>query len=158
MPDRRRRLVDVTLDGGTLAELSPDSQQERDVALFDLRETNSFALVGHESGPYRLRIGLHDQRLVLDVRSEADHRVREFRLALKPLRSLIRDYFTVCDAYYEAIRTASPSRIEAIDMGRRGLHNEGAEALKGRLADKITIDEATARRLFTVICALHPRN
>lgn len=156
MPDRRR-LVDVTLDESAQANPSAEVAHDCRAAIFDLLEENAFGLVGHGGGPYVLRIGLKERRLVFDVRDRGDARLLELRLSLTPFRSVIRDYFKVCDSYYEAIKTASPSRIEAIDIGRRALHNEGAELLRERIKHRIWIDGDTARRLFTLICALHPR-
>jgi uncharacterized protein (UPF0262 family) len=124
------------------------------VALFDLLEENDFALVG-TSGPYRLRIAIFEQRLVFDVRDAHDNKLRDIVLSLTPFRKVVKDYFLVCESYYAAIKKLSPSQIEALDMGRRGLHNEGSELLRERLAGKIEIDSGTARRLFTLICALH---
>ncbi|HEY5608525.1 MAG TPA: UPF0262 family protein [Alphaproteobacteria bacterium] len=154
----RRRLVDVILDES--AQVSPSAEAAHDcrAAIFDLLEDNAFGLVGHAGGPYTLRIGLKERRLVFDVRGRQGERLLELRLSLTPFRSVIRDYFKVCDSYYEAIKTASPSRIEAIDVGRRALHNEGADLLRERVKHRIWIDGDTARRLFTLICALHPRS
>lgn len=157
MSDDPRRLIRVTLadDGG--ARRSPEIEHERAVAAYDLQQENSFELVNHPGGPYALDICARENRLVLDVRDADGRPLEEILLPLAPLRSIIRDYFRVCDAYYEAIKTASPSRIEAIDMGRRGLHDEGAERLRERIATRIRMDEATSRRLFTLICVLHQR-
>ena len=157
MNDDPRRLIRVTLaeEGG--ARRSPEIEHERAVAVYDLEQENSFELVNHPGGPYQIRISVRENRLILDVRDGAERPLEEILLPLSPLRSIIRDYFRVCDAYYEAIKTASPSRIEAIDMGRRGLHDEGAERLRERVANRIRIDEGTSRRLFTLICVLHAR-
>jgi uncharacterized protein (UPF0262 family) len=125
--------------------------------VFDLMEENSFALAGDDRGPYSLHIAVQENRLVLDVRDAAEAPLEAVTLPLTPFRSLIRDYFTICAAYYEAIRTATPSRIEAIDMGRRGVHDEGAGLLGERLAGKVEMDKPTLRRLFTLICVLHVR-
>ncbi len=157
MPDRRH-LIDVTLDESARVNPSAETAHDCRAAIFDLLEENAFGLVGHAGGPYALRIGLKERRLVFDIRDRGDERLLELRLSLTPLRSVIRDYFKVCDSYYEAIKSASPSRIEAIDVGRRALHNEGAELLRERLKHRIWIDGDTARRLFTLICALHPRS
>jgi len=153
----RRHLIDVTLDAS--AQVNPSANVAHDcrAAIFDLLEDNAFGLVGHAGGPYKLRIGLKERRLVFDIREHDGERLLELRLSLTPFRSVIRDYFKVCDSYYEAIKSASPSRIEAIDVGRRALHNEGAELLRERIKHRIWIDDDTARRLFTLICALHPR-
>ena len=149
-----RRIVDVVLDEESVARRSPEVEHERAVALFDLLEENDFALVG-TPGPYRLRIGVFEQRLVLDVRDGDDRKLRDIILSLTPFRKVVKDYFLVCESYYAAIKKLGPSQIEALDMGRRGLHNEGSEILMERLAGKIEVDLGTARRLFTLICALH---
>ena len=157
MPTDDQRLIDVVLDEATLVRRSPEVEHERAVAIFDLVEENDFGLVDGAGGPYRLRLGIHDGRLRFDVRDRDDAPLVAVQLSLTPFRSIIRDYFTVCESYYEAIRTASPVQIEAIDVGRRGLHNDGSERLRAQLAGKIDVDFDTARRLFTLICALHIR-
>ena len=155
MPAKARRIIDIALDEESVARRSPEVEHERAVALFDLIEENDFALVGGKPGPYRLHIGIFEQRLVFDVRDEADNKLRDIVLSLTPFRKVVKDYFLVCESYYAAIKKLSPSQIEALDMGRRGLHNEGSELLRERLAGKIDMDLDTARRLFTLICALH---
>jgi len=154
MTAKARRIIDIVLDEESVARRSPEVEHERAVALFDLIEENDFALVG-APGPYRLRIGIFEQRLVFDVRDAHDNKLRDIVLSLTPFRKVVKDYFLVCESYYAAIKKLSPSQIEALDMGRRGLHNEGSELLRERLAGKIEIDLDTARRLFTLICALH---
>ncbi|HZX82361.1 MAG TPA: UPF0262 family protein [Reyranella sp.] len=154
MPAKARRIIDIVLDEESVARRAPEVEHERAVALFDLLEQNDFALVG-TPGPYRLRIGVFEQRLVFDVRDEDDNKLRDIVLSLTPFRKVVKDYFMVCESYYAAIKKLSPSQIEALDMGRRGLHNEGSELLRERLDGKIEIDLDTARRLFTLICALH---
>jgi uncharacterized protein (UPF0262 family) len=154
MTAKARRIIDIVLDEESVARRSPEVEHERAVALFDLLEENDFALVG-TPGPYRLRIGIFEQRLVFDVRDKDDAKLRDIVLSLTPFRKVVKDYFLVCESYYAAIKKLSPSQIEALDMGRRGLHNEGSELLRERLAGKIEIDSGTARRLFTLICALH---
>lgn len=154
MTAKARRIIDIVLDEESVARRSPEVEHERAVALFDLLEENDFALVG-TPGPYRLRIGVFEQRLVFDVRDADDSKLRDIVLSLTPFRKVVKDYFLVCESYYAAIKKLSPSQIEALDMGRRGLHNEGSELLRERLAGKIEIDSGTARRLFTLICALH---
>jgi uncharacterized protein (UPF0262 family) len=154
----RNRLVRITLDEDTLVRRSPEVEHERAVAIYDLLQGNSFALVGHDGGPYALHLGIQENRLLFDVRDDDDAALDRVVLPLGAFRNVIRDYFRVCEAYYEAIKTASPSRIEAIDEGRRSLHNEGAELLRERLARHISIDEDTERRLFTLICVLHVRD
>ena len=136
---------------------TPDVERERAVAIYDLVADNHFRLESGADGPYALHLSVRDNRLVLDVRDEAGQAVSELRVPLIPLRKTIKDYFMVCDSYYEAIRTATPSQIEAIDVGRRSLHNEGSEHLRRQLAGEVEIDEATARRLFTLVCVLHIR-
>jgi uncharacterized protein (UPF0262 family) len=136
---------------------SPDVEHERAVAIYDLIEDNVFAPAGDAQGPYNLHLSIAENRLLFDIRSERDEPVTTVTLPLQPFRRIVRDYFAICESYYEAIKTASPSKIEAIDMGRRGLHNEGSELLRDRLEGKIEVDFDTARRLFTLICVLHIR-
>jgi uncharacterized protein (UPF0262 family) len=150
------RLVEVTLDEGSIGRNSTDVEHEREVAIFDLLERNTFALEGNENGgPYTLHLSLADNRLVFTVGDGNRNPIVHVMLSLSPFRRLVKDYFLMCESYYQAIKTAPPSRIEAIDMGRRGLHDEGSQLLIERLKGKIHIDKATARRLFTLICALH---
>lgn len=151
------RIVNVTLDEKTVVRRSPDVEHERAVAIYDLLEENSFAPRGDYQGPYSLRLRLEESRLIFDIRAEDEAPLGTVGISLSPFRRIVKDYFTVCESYFEAIKTASPSRIEAIDMGRRGLHNEGSELLQERLAEKISMDFDTARRLFTLLCILHIR-
>jgi uncharacterized protein (UPF0262 family) len=151
----RHRLQTVELDDESLAAASRDQEQERQIAIFDLLEDNHFAPDGAEGGPYDLKIALIDNRLALDITGPAYQ--RRHLLSLSPFRSVVKDYHMICESYYDAIRNATPQRIEALDMGRRGLHNEGSALLRSRLAGKVEVDEDTARRLFTLICALHWR-
>jgi uncharacterized protein (UPF0262 family) len=151
----RRRLCAVSLDEASIDRGSPDQEHERSIAIYDLVEENSFAVPGRDDGPYSLRIGLHDSRLAFDISTKAGEGVLSFGLSLTPLRSILKDYFLICENYYAAIRTASAAQIEAIDRGRRALHDEAADLVAQRLADKVEIDKATARRLFTLVCALH---
>ena len=137
---------------------SPQIEHERKVAIHDLMEENTFVPVGDFEGPYNLHLGIEENRLLFDVRDKDDNGLVCFTLSLGSLRSLIKDYFIVCESYFSAIKTLSPSRIEAIDMGRRGLHDEGGEILRERLVGKAVIDGDTARRLFTLICVLHIRS
>ncbi len=153
----RRRIVEISLDERTVVRRSPDVEHERAVAIYDLTEENYFSPIGDDSGPYHLHISIAENRLLFDIRSDADAPVAKVTLPLLPFRRIIKDYFAVCESYYEAIRTASPSKIEAIDMGRRGLHDEGCDILRDRLDGKVEIDFDTARRLFTLICVLHIR-
>ena len=151
------RLIDVELDE-TIGRSTPDVEHERAVAIFDLIEENSFRPVNDEGmGPYRLRLSLIESRLVFAISRGAGDDVVTHILSLTPLRKVVKDYFMICESYYEAIRSSSPSKIEAIDMGRRGLHNEGSQALMDRLNGKIEVDFDTARRLFTLVCVLHWR-
>jgi uncharacterized protein (UPF0262 family) len=150
------RLVEVTLDAASIGRNNPEVEHEREVAIFDLLESNSFKLGGHDgSGPYSLHLSLADNRLVFSVGDEARNPITQLMLSLSPFRRLVKDYFLLCESYLEAIKTAPPSRIEAIDVGRRGLHDEGSQLLVERLKGKIAIDLPTARRLFTLLCALH---
>ena len=154
----RKRLIKITLEEDRSIRRSPEVEHERAVAVYDLLDENVFDLIGEATGPYCLKIGIRENRLVLDVRDHVERPLAEVLLPIGPLRSLIRDYFTVCAAYYEAIKTATPSRIEAIDMGRRSIHDDGADVLRRRLAPRIEIDIQTSRRLFTLICVLHVRD
>jgi uncharacterized protein (UPF0262 family) len=157
MAAENRRIASIELDQARMVRWSPEVEHERRVAVFDLLEANSFELVDGFAGPYQVRMSLRDATLVFDVLDEAGAQASEVALPLRSFRKLIKDYFLVCESYFQAIRTASPSRIEAIDMGRRGLHNEGSERLAEALADKVRIDHDTARRLFTLVCVLHIR-
>ncbi|MCZ4280061.1 UPF0262 family protein [Kiloniella laminariae] len=148
-------LVHIHLDEFSLTRSTPDVEKERAIAVYDLLEQNNFRPTGSEVGPYKLDLSIVENRLLFKVSLENDDLLCEHILSLTPLRRIIRDYFSVCATYFEAIKSASPAKIEAIDMGRRGLHNEGSEILQQRLDGKIEIDFNTARRLFTLICALH---
>jgi len=150
-----KRLVKLTLDENSIGRSGPDVEHERAVAIYDLLEDNSFAPIGHDGGPYALRLAVVANRLVFDVRTADDGVVVTHHLSLTPLKRLVRDYFMICDSYYQAIRSSTPSQIEAIDMGRRALHNEGSELLIERLKNKIRLDMDTARHLFTLITVLH---
>ncbi len=152
----RGRLVSVDLDE-SIGRASADVEHDRAVAIVDLIEENLFVPEGLEGGRFRLKLSLADRRLVFDVSDEAGAPLAAHILSLTPFRRVIRDYFLICDSYYEAIRTATPSQIEAIDMGRRGIHNDGSDLLRERLKGKIELDKDTARRLFTLICVLHRR-
>ena len=154
-PDANARLVDVELDE-SIGRSTPDVEHERAVAIFDLIEENSFRPVGDDGlGPYRLRLSLAEARLVFAVSRDSGEPVVTHILSLTPFRRVVKDYFLICESYYEAIRSSTPSQIEAIDMGRRGLHNEGSQTLMNRLSGKIEVDFDTARRLFTLVCVLH---
>jgi uncharacterized protein (UPF0262 family) len=151
-------LIEVTLDDASIRRATPDVEHERAVAIFDLIEENSFKPVGDDSaGPYKLRLSVLESRLVFEIERESGEAVMTHMLSLTPFKRVVKDYFLICESYYEAIRTSSPSQIEAIDMGRRGLHNEGSQTLMDRLSGKIEVDFDTARRLFTLVCVLHWR-
>jgi uncharacterized protein (UPF0262 family) len=152
---KNAKLVAITLDENSIGRSGPDIEHERAVAIYDLIEQNSFAPDGHEGGPYALHLSMAESRLVFDIRLADGTPVAAHLLSMTPFRKIVKDYFMICDSYYAAIRTATPDRIEAIDMGRRGLHDEGSNILMERLKDKVTIDFDTARRLFTLICVLH---
>lgn len=151
-----QRLCDVVLDE-TIGRATPDVEHERAVAIFDLIEENSFEPVGHDKGPYKLKLSLIDAKLVFSIATQADEPITTHILSLTPFRRIVKDYFMICESYYEAIRSSTPSQIEAIDMGRRGIHNEGSQTLMDRLDGKIKMDFDTARRLFTLVCVLHWR-
>jgi uncharacterized protein (UPF0262 family) len=149
------RISAIALDEKSVLSRTPAIEQEREVAISDLLEGNHFKPKGSSAGPYRLSLSVKENRLVFDIARESGVRVGRILLSLTPFRSIVRDYFLVCDSYYKAIRTAPPSQIESLDMGRRAVHNEGTELLMQRLSSKIETDFETARRLFTLICVLH---
>ena len=149
------RLIEVTLDEASIGRNNSEVEHEREVAIFDLLERNRFALETHEAGPYPLRLSLADNRLVFTVGDTEREPIQHVMLSLSPFRRLVKDYFLICESYYQAIKTQPAFKIEAIDMGRRGLHDEGSRLLQERLKGKIAVDIATARRLFTLLCALH---
>ena len=152
----RQRLVGVTLDANSIGRNNAEVDHEREIAIFDLLEANSFALEESEkSGPYTLHLSINGNRLVFDIRQEDGTPVVAHLFSLTPLRRIVKDYYMICDSYYQAIRTATPDKIEAIDMGRRAIHNDGSRILMERLKGKVTVDIDTARRLFTLICVLH---
>ena len=151
------KIVSIDLDEETLSAANPDAAHERRVAIFDLLEDNFFKVEGVEMGPYAINLSMMEQKLVFAISTEAGEQVKTLILSLMPLKRVIKDYFLICQSYHDAIRSASPTQIEAIDMGRRGLHNEGSELLEQRLKDKVSIDFDTARRLFTLVCALHQK-
>ena len=157
MSQARHRIAKVTLDERTVVRRNPDVEHERAVAIFDLLEENSFAPVEIGGGPYHLHLCIEEDRLVFDLRSVRGKALGKIALALAPFRRIVKDYFMICESYYKAIRHATPSQIETIDVARRGLHNEGSEVLKERLDGKIETDLETARRLFTLVCVLHWR-
>ena len=151
------RIVQIELDEHTVVRRSADVEHERAVAIYDLIEANYFKPNLKGDGPYILTLSVQENRLVFDIADETGAALGEFALGLVAFRRIVKDYFTVCESYFEAIKTAPPSRIEALDMGRRGLHNEGSELLRAQLKDKIELDFDTARRLFTLLCVLHIR-
>ena len=156
------RIIDVSLDERTILWRNADVEQERRIAIYDLLEGNRFAPqrvhADGYAGPYRVRLRVEDGRLAIDIRRADDTPLETLVLGLARFRRPIRDYFAICDSYYQAIRNATPQQIETIDMARRGVHDEAATLLRERLAGKIDVDFATARRLFTLICVLHIRN
>ena len=155
--DKNNRLVSVVLDEASIGRATPDVEQERSVAIFDIIEENSFQPTNHVGGPYTLKLSNLDGRFVLEVGKEGSDATLTHILSMTPFRSIIKDYFMICESYYAAIRSATPGKIEAIDMARRGIHNEWSELLQDRLAGKLEIDFDTARRLFTLLCALQPK-
>ncbi len=154
------RLVSIELDDSNLPPPTPEMEQERRVAIFDLLEENSFTLPPRGGraappGPYGLKLSIRERRLVFEITTEKGRPAAEFHLSLGPFRQVVKDYFQICESYFDAVKHLPPSRIEAIDMGRRGIHNEGARILQERLEGKAEVNEDTARRLFTLICVLH---
>ena len=153
------RLIDIQLDDSGLPAPTPEIEQERRVAVYDLLEANAYGFADDRapSGPYRLNLAIRDGRLVFDTRTQDDSAVTEFHLSLSPFRAVIKDYFQICAAYFDAVKRLPAAQIEAIDMGRRGIHDEGARLLEERLEGKLVTDKATARRLFTLICVLQAK-
>ena len=154
---RNFHIVKIELDERSLAPATADIEHERKVAIYDLLEENYFHPVGVEGGPFELYLSNVERRLVFDVRREGGDALGQMHLSMTPFRKIIKDYFMLCESYYDAIRNAAPAQIETIDMARRDMHNEGAEILADRLKDKIELDDNTARRLFTLICSFHMR-
>lgn len=153
--DERHAIVHVELCERTVARRSPEVEHERAVAIYDLIEKNQFRPEGMGPGPYRLELRLPETNLIFDIRDGADQHLAEVPLPMLPFRRIVKDYFQICESYYEAIKSLPPSKIEAIDMGRRGIHDEGATMLRERLSERIEMDHDTARRLFTLLCVLH---
>lgn len=154
------KLFEINLDDSGLAPPTPEIEQERKVAIFDLLEDNSFVLPEREDrvppkGPYRLDLSIRERRLVFELQTGSADPAGEFHLSLGPFRQVVKDYFQICESYFDAVKTLPPSQIETIDMARRGIHNEGARVLQERLEGKAEIDIDTSRRLFTLICVLH---
>lgn len=153
-------IAQIELDDSNLPPPTPEIEQERKVAMFDLMEENSFALPSRDDrvapdGPYKVGLSIRDKRLVFDIRTETDDPAAEFHLSLGPFRQVVKDYFAICKSYFDAVKNLPPAQIETIDMARRGIHNEGARVLIERLEGKAEVDSDTARRLFTLICVLH---
>jgi uncharacterized protein (UPF0262 family) len=154
------RISQIALDDSNLPPPTPEIEQERKVAIFDLIEDNSFVLPKRDEravpdGPYHLGLAIREKRLVFDVETEAGDKAAEFHLSLSPFRQVVKDYYQICESYFNAVKTLPPSQIETIDMARRGIHNEGSRVLRERLDGKAEVDTDTARRLFTLICVLH---
>ena len=152
-----QRIAKLTLDERTVVRRNADIEHERAVAIFDLLEENAFAPTAGHDGPFHVALSIEDNRLVLDLRRSDETPLERILLPLAPFRGIVKDYFLICESYYSAIKRSTAAQIEAIDMGRRGLHNEGSELLRERLAEKVAIDHNTARRLFTLLCVLHIR-
>ena len=157
MSEERNKLFDVRLDDHNFVARNPEVEHERRIAIYDLLEDNSFDIVGSDLGPYALCLKRQEMRLIFEITADDGTHVADIPLSLSSFRKIIRDYFTVYESYYDAIKSASPSKIESIDMGRRGLHDEGAEMLRDKLSEHVVVDDSTARRLFTLICVLHVR-
>ena len=157
--NHQNSIVKITLDEDSFLRRRPEVEHEREVALFDILERNRFELSGEGAvtGPYHVNLALKEDRLVFMISAPDDTPIQEIALPTRPFRSVIKDYFLVCESYFDAIKTMSPAQIESIDMGRRSLHNEGAQKLEDRLREHVDLDHATARRLFTLLCVLHMR-
>jgi len=154
------RITHIELDDSNLPAPTPEIEQERKVAMFDLLEDNTFDLPKRDDrtvpdGPYHLNLSIRDKRLVFDIATESGEKAGEFHLSLGPFRQVVKDYFMICESYFDAVKSLGPGQIETIDMARRGIHNEGARVLEERLEGKAIVDDLTARRLFTLICVLH---
>ncbi|TNJ43261.1 UPF0262 family protein [Phaeobacter sp. B1627] len=154
------RISHFELDDSNLPAPTPEIEQERKVAIFDLLEENSFILppkdgLAAPDGPYHVSLSIRDKRLVFDIQTEEGEKAAEFHLSLMPFRQVVKDYYQICESYFNAVKTLPPSQIETIDMARRGIHNEGSRVLQERLDGKAELDTDTARRLFTLICVLH---
>ncbi len=151
----RDRLVDITIDAKSLGRANSNIEHEREVAIFDILDGNAFRVDGMDAGPYKLTLSLADDRLLLSISPSNETEAIEQGIALTPLKRIVKDYFMICESYYEAVRTAPPARIQAIDVSRPTLHDEGSSLLKDKLLPKIVVDDDTARRLFTLVCSLH---
>lgn len=151
----RDRIAAISIDQKSLGRANVNVEHEREVAIFDILDGNSFRVEGVDQGPYQLNLSVVDDRLQFAIARENDDAVAQHQVPLTPLKRVIKDYFLVCESYYDAVRTAPPARIQAIDINRRTLHDEGSQILAEKLAGKIAVDGDTARRLFTLVCALH---
>jgi uncharacterized protein (UPF0262 family) len=147
------RIATLTLDEGSVLKRTPEIDHERTIAMTDLLHDNHFAPEGGAHGPYDVTLRIEEGRLAFDIHGRDGHAVK-LAMPIQPLKKIIRDYFLICESYYAALKDSSPHKLEAIDMGRRGIHNEGSELLQGLLKDKVGIDFTTARRLFTLVCVL----
>ena len=154
---KKNRLFAVDLDASIGPGPSPEAEHERRVAIYDLLEENSFSLLNGKEGPYRLQLSTQEGRLLFEIYSEGEEALSIIGLSMSPFRVIVKDYFQICESYYQAIKRSTPSQIETLDMARRALHNDGSEILKERLNGKVDIDFDTARRLFTLVCVLHWR-
>ena len=156
---KQNSIIKITLDEDSFLRRRPEVEHEREVALFDILERNHFELTGEGAvaSPYHVNLAIKEDRLVFAVSTPDETAIREIALPTRAFRSVIKDYFLVCESYFAAIKTMSPAQIESIDMGRRSLHNEGAQKLEDRLSEHVDIDHATARCLFTLLCVLHMR-
>jgi len=152
-----QRIAKVTLDERTVIRRNADIEHDRAVAISDLLEENSFVPASGIAGPFHLHLAIAENRLVLDIRDGGDKPLEKVALSLAPFRGLVKDYFMLCESYYHAVKTTTPTKLESIDMGRRSVHNEGAELLRETLSGQVTVDFATARQLFTLLCVLHIR-
>lgn len=150
-------LIEIELGNTDLIEVTPEIMQEREIAIFDLLEKNSFKIskIKEAKGPFRLNLKVEEKRLIFDIYDVKKNKVMEFQLSLAPFRQVVKDYYKICTSYFEAVKKLSPSKIETIDMARRGIHDEGARVLIDRLDGKVTLDRDTARRLFTLISMLN---
>lgn len=151
----RDRLAEITLDTKSLGRASANIEHEREVAIFDILDGNAFRVDGIDAGPYKLHLAIVDERLLLSITAAGEGATSDHVVALTPLKRIMKDYFMICESYYEAVRTAPPARIQAIDVSRRALHDEGSTVLRDKLLPKIAVDDDTARRLFTLVCSLH---
>jgi uncharacterized protein (UPF0262 family) len=151
----RDRLMEITLDAKSIGRTNANIEHEREVAIFDILDGNSFRIEGVDGGPYRLNLALTEERLLLHILPSDEGETIEHAIALTPLKRIVKDYFMICESYYEAVRSAPPARIQAIDVSRRALHDEGSVLLRDKLQPKIVVDEDTSRRLFTLVCSLH---